>query len=115
MSYHHLFLCHVRNLLEDDHSVVLVLRNREEGDKCSVLFSIEHRAGALFNVLEVFAKGNINLTRIGSIQSTRGSYTFFVDFMGSNKDENVIKALEEVRKNTTNLRFLGCYREINVA
>ena len=89
--------------------------NREEGDKCSVLFSIEHRAGALFKVLEVFAKGNINLTRIGSIQSGRGSYTFFVDFIGSNKDENVIKALEEVRKNTTNLRFLGCYREINVA
>ena len=87
---------------------------KEEGDKCSVLFSTAHRAGTLFGVLEIFAKANINLTRIGSIQSGRGSYAFFLDFMGSNRDENVIKALKDVKKVTTNFRFMGCYREINV-
>ena len=88
---------------------------REEGNKCSILFSIEHKAGALFKVLEIFAQKDINLTRIGSIQSVKGGYEFFVDFMGSNKDKTVIKALEEIEYNTTNLRFLGCYREIKVA
>lgn len=88
--------------------------NREEGDKCSILFSIEHRAGALFNVLEIFAKEAVNLTRIGSIQSVKGGYDFFVDFEGSDKDPRVIKALEDIKDNTTNLRFLGCYREIKV-
>jgi prephenate dehydratase/chorismate mutase len=88
--------------------------NREEGDKCSILFSIEHKAGALFNILEIFAKENINLTRIGSIQSVKGGYDFFVDFEGSDKDRHVIEALDEVKSNTTNLRFLGCYKEIKV-
>ena len=86
--------------------------NKEEGDKCSVLFSIEHKAGALFRVLEAFAKENINLTRIGSIQGGTGSYAFFVDFVGSKSDENVVKALGIVKDNTTDFRFLGCYREI---
>jgi prephenate dehydratase/chorismate mutase/prephenate dehydratase len=88
--------------------------NREEGDKCSILFSTEHRAGTLFSVLEIFAKAEINLTRIGSIQSGVGNYSFFLDFIGSNKDEKVISVLGEIREVTTNLRFMGCYREIKV-
>ena len=88
--------------------------NKEEGDKCSILFSTEHRAGTLFNVLEVFARNNINLTRIGSIQSGAGNYTFFLDFIGSNKDGNVKTALNDVKKIATGYRFMGCYREIGV-
>jgi prephenate dehydratase/chorismate mutase/prephenate dehydratase len=88
--------------------------NREEGNKCSILFSTEHRAGTLFNVLEVFAKKNINLTRIGSIQSGAGNYTFFLDFIGSNRDENVKSAFDEVKDVTTNFRFMGCYKEKQV-
>ena len=88
--------------------------NKEEGDKCSILFSTEHRAGTLFNVLEVFAKKNINLTRIGSIQSGAGNYTFFLDFIGSDRDENVKSALDEVKSVATNFRFMGCYKERKV-
>lgn len=85
--------------------------NKEEGDRCSIVFSTEHRAGTLFNALEVFAKKNINLTRIGSIRSSMGDYTFFLDFIGSNKDENVISALKDVEAVTVNYRFMGCYKE----
>jgi prephenate dehydratase/chorismate mutase len=85
--------------------------NREEGDKCSILFSTEHRAGTLFSALEIFAKKNINLTRIGSIQSSMGDYTFFLDFIGSSRDENVIAALRDVDAVTVNFRFMGCYKE----
>jgi prephenate dehydratase/chorismate mutase/prephenate dehydratase len=88
--------------------------NKEEGDKCSILFSTEHRAGTLFNVLEVFAKKDINLTRIGSIQSGAGNYTFFLDFIGSNRDQNVQSALDEVKSVATNFRFMGCYKEKKV-
>lgn len=88
--------------------------NKEEGDKSSILFSTEHRAGTLFSVLEVFAKANINLTRIGSIQSGIGNYTFFLDFIGSNRDEKIIKTLKDLKKLASNLRFMGCYREIRV-
>ncbi len=89
-------------------------KNKEEGDKCSILFSTEHRAGTLFSVLEVFARENINLTRIGSIQSGAGNYTFFLDFMGSDRDEKIKNTLNYLKKLASNLRLIGCYKEIKV-
>ena len=85
--------------------------NREEGDKCSIIFSTEHKAGTLFRVLEVFARKNINLTRIESVPHEPGNYAFFLDFMGSNKDDNVVKVLAEVEKITSSLKLMGCYKE----
>jgi len=86
----------------------------EEGDKCSVIFSTEHKAGTLFGVLEVFARGNINLTRIESIPNEPGNYVFFLDFIGSDKDDKVVKALEKVKEITTNFKLIGCYKERKV-
>jgi prephenate dehydratase/chorismate mutase/prephenate dehydratase len=85
--------------------------NMEEGDKCSLVFSTEHKAGTLFKVLEVFAKKGINLTRIESIPNEPGNYAFFLDFLGSKKDEYVMEALGEAEKITNNFRLMGCYKE----
>lgn len=89
--------------------------NREEGAKCSVIFSTEHKAGTLFSVLEVFAKENINLTRIESIPNEPGNFAFFLDFIGSNKEDRVVKALEKVKKITAGLKIMGFYKERRVA
>ncbi|MBW1701693.1 MAG: prephenate dehydratase [Deltaproteobacteria bacterium] len=88
--------------------------NREEGNKCSIIFSTEHKAGTLFSVLEVFARANINLTRIESMPNEPGNYSFFLDFIGSNKDEKVVKALEQVKEITSNFKLMGCYKERKV-
>jgi prephenate dehydratase/chorismate mutase len=88
--------------------------SREKGDKCSVIFSTEHKAGTLFRVLEVFARKNINLTRIESIPNEPGNYAFFLDFMGSNRDDKVVKAIEEAEEITTDFKLMGCYRERKV-
>jgi prephenate dehydratase/chorismate mutase/prephenate dehydratase len=88
--------------------------NREEGNKCSIIFSTEHKAGTLFRVLEVFARENINLTRIESIPTEPGNYAFLLDFMGSNKHESVAKALGEAEEITSNLKLMGCYKERKV-
>ena len=85
--------------------------NKEEGDKCSVVFSTEHKAGTLFRVLEVFAKENINLTRIESIPSEPGNYAFFLDFIGSSRDDKVLRPIEMVRQMTTDFKIIGCYKE----
>jgi prephenate dehydratase/chorismate mutase/prephenate dehydratase len=90
-------------------------QNREEGDKCSVIFSTEHKAGTLFGVLEVFAKANINLTRIESIPSELGNYAFFLDFVGSDRDDQVVKALEKIKQITTSFKLMGCYKERKAA
>jgi prephenate dehydratase/chorismate mutase len=87
---------------------------REEGDKCSIIFSTEHKAGTLFRVLEVFAREDINLTRIESVPHEPGNYAFFLDFIGSNKDDRVVRAVEELEKITSSLKLMGCYREKKV-
>jgi len=85
--------------------------NKTPGSKCSIIFSTEHKAGTLFKVLEVFAKESLNLTRIESIPNQLGSFVFFLDFEGSKDDDNVAKALEDVKKITTRFRMLGFYDE----
>ncbi|MFC1891045.1 bifunctional chorismate mutase/prephenate dehydratase, partial [Thermodesulfobacteriota bacterium] len=85
--------------------------SRESGDKCTVKFSTAHRAGTLFSVLEVFAREDINLTRIGSIPTGKGNYAFFVDLLGSGTDEVVAKALREVEELTAEFRLMGYYKE----
>jgi prephenate dehydratase/chorismate mutase len=88
--------------------------DKEGGDKCSVVFSTEHKAGTLFRVLEEFARENINLTRIESIPNEPGNYAFFVDFVGSSKDKNVVEALKKVKGISTHLKLIGCYKERQV-
>ena len=94
--------------------VLSVKGNKGEGHKCSIVFATEHKAGTLFNVLQVFAEKGINLTRIESIPNEPGDYAFFLDFEGSDKDPGVMEALTEIQKMTTQFRIMGCYTERRV-
>lgn len=84
----------------------------EDGDKCSILFSLKHQAGALFSVLKVFSDREINLTRIESrpARTELGNYVFFSDFEGSNTDVKVNDAMKALKEKTMNFKFLGCYK-----
>ncbi len=86
--------------------------SKTPGDKCSIVFSTPHKAGALFNVLETFAENGLNLTRIESVPlgGRPGNYVFFLDFLGNDRDEAVQWVLEKVKAKTGNFRFLGCYK-----
>lgn len=87
----------------------------EKGDKCSITFSTEHRAGTLFSVLELFARADINLTRIESLPVGNGVYQFLLDFMGTADEPRIASALDKAVAATTGLRLLGCYRELQPA
>ncbi len=104
--------------VEDHHSnitrfLILSKQGGSEGNKCSIVFATEDKAGALFRVLEEFADKGINLTRIQSVlnRDAPGNYLFFVDFHGSIRDDTVGLALKRVRERTTLFKFLGCYPE----
>ncbi len=102
--------------LEQNMTRFLVLAREaaaEAGDKCSIVFTTAHKAGTLFRVLEAFAGKDINLTRIESIPNRPGDYVFFLDFMGSDNDPRVIKALDHVEKITSEFKVMGCYKERN--
>lgn len=88
-------------------------RESDEANKCSIIFSTRHRAGALFAVLKIFADEGINLTRIDSLprRNEIGSYAFFLDFERNKQEAALAKILERVKSKTTMLKYLGCYKE----
>jgi prephenate dehydratase/chorismate mutase len=85
--------------------------SHEEGNKCSIIFSLTHRAGELFGMLKIFSDRGINITRIESrpLRSDPGAYAFFLDFEGSDRDKRVIEALDAARERAKVFTFLGCY------
>lgn len=68
-------------------------------------------AGALFRLLEPFAKAGINLSKIESRPSRRGlwDYNFFLDLEGHRSDAVVAGALDEVRSRASFFKVLGSY------
>jgi len=81
-------------------------------DKTSIVFSIlEEKPGGLYEILEVFAKNNINLTKIESRPSKEklGSYIFFVDFEGHRIDKPIGNILNIIRSKLEYIKILGSY------
>lgn len=85
---------------------------KEKGNKCSIVFSTEHKAGTLFGVLDLFAKGGINLTRIESVPSEKpGEFAFFLDFVIDEESPAVSELFGKIKKITTGFKVLGFYSE----
>ena len=80
-------------------------------DKTSIVFSVRDEVGALYGMLEPFAKHGINLTKIESrpLKKKAWEYVFFVDMEGHVSDENTGEALAELEKNCIFLKVLGSY------
>ena len=83
------------------------------GNKCTLVFTTKHRAGALFEVLKAFAENGINLTRIESrpMRKEPGVFAFLLDFLGNEYDSAVHGTLKRLRESTVSLKVLGFYQE----
>ena len=82
-------------------------------DKTSLSFLTSHRPGALFDVLGVFAKHQVNILMIQSRPSRQQAweYRFFADLQGHRHDAALSAALEELREHTTSVTVIGSYPE----
>jgi chorismate mutase/prephenate dehydratase len=80
-------------------------------DKTSLMFSIKDRVGALYRILEPFAKYQINLTKIESRPSKTKAweYLFYLDIEGNVADEPVKAALSLLQEECLFLKVLGSY------
>ena len=82
-------------------------------EKCSIVIDPDtDRAGLLHDLLGVFAKRRINLTRIESRPSKRGigNYVFFLDYAWSPDTQDAVDELRSI----TVIKELGCYRTLEV-
>ena len=82
-----------------------------ENSKTSIIFSVKHEAGALYQIINEFYQNKINLTKIESRpnKNTLGEYNFYVDFEGHQDDSTIKDVLQKLRNNTTFLKILGSY------
>ena len=80
-------------------------------DKTSLVFSTAHSRGALRQVLEIFDRSGINLSRIESrpAPGRRWEYVFLTDLEGHRQDEPVTRALFELEQQCSMVRVLGSY------
>jgi len=84
---------------------------RTGNDKTGIMFTTAHRAGALVEVLNVFARHGVNLTNIDTRPSKRRNweYYFFVDAEGHCEDPDFKKAIAEARSHCGELHVLGSF------
>lgn len=82
-------------------------------DKTSIVFSVPHRAGSLYQALEVFYSMEINLTAIQSrpTKLLPWEYVFYVDAQGHQKENRIAEAVEKLRAQATFVMLLGSYPE----
>lgn len=87
------------------------LEDHPQTDRVSIVFTLQHKVGALYGVLKAIKDHQINLSRIESrpIKDKRWQYYFYIDFEGSLHDDNVKLALEQMKTNCLTLRVLGNY------
>jgi len=80
-------------------------------DKTSIVFSVKHKPGALFEFLKELADSNINLTKIESRPTRQRpwEYNFYLDFEGHHEDKACRVALERLEKSALFVKVLGSY------
>jgi len=87
---------------------------RPENDslsKTSIVIGLKDKPGALYVVLGLFAKADVNLTKIESrpTKKTLGDYIFYIDFIGNINEGKMKNLLDEVMKRSTHFKVFGSY------
>lgn len=80
-------------------------------DKTSIIASTEHKPGALFDLLSIFAGLKINITKLESRPDKKHSFKslFYIDIEGHKDDEIIAKALNSAKDSGHDIRILGSY------
>ncbi len=89
----------------------------KNGSHLSLAFSLPKNApGALVKALEIFARREINLSKIESRPTKRylGEYIFFIDLEGNSHDAEIRDALKELSACTEVLKIFGNYNILDV-
>lgn len=82
-------------------------------NKISIVFSIDHKIGCLYNVLKYFAENEVNMLKIESrpLKERPWEYVFYIDFEGNITSPKTKIALESIKDNTNYFRLLGNYKK----
>ena len=103
---------------------IMISKKPEVSEKASIVslsLSLPHTPGSLYSLLTRFAYCGLNLCRIESKPMPSGlaavkddafDFLFYLDFVGSIRNEEVVRLLANLEKEMKYYRFLGNYEEI---
>lgn len=85
----------------------------DDAEKISLIFSAPHRTGSLYRVLGRFSMTGLNLTKLESrpVPNGKFDYYFYVDILGSVRDEETLDLLCALSDELPEFSFLGNYYE----
>jgi prephenate dehydratase len=95
----------------------MALTSHPQGERMSLAFQVLDQPGALVKPLEVFAKRQLNLSRIESRPTKRslGEYIFFIDLeINLDQQHLIAETLEELTNYTDAIEVFGAYQVVNL-
>lgn len=104
----------IQNHQENTTRFILIGRELESrsADKVSLVFTLDHESGTLYQTLRYFAERGISLVKIESrpIPDVLWNYRFYLDFEGDIDNQQVKTALDAIAEHAKDFRVLGAYR-----
>lgn len=86
---------------------------RTGNDKTALMYELDHKPGALADVMAIFKRNRLNLTWIESFPKlgSRNEYIFFVEFEGHPAEVRAKRALTSLNKKAVRVEILGSYEK----
>ncbi len=85
----------------------------EGADKASIMFSVAHKPGSLYEVISRFASAGLNITKLESrpIPGRDFEFRFHLDVDADCRDQNTLALIASLEECTEEFVFLGAYPE----
>ncbi|MEP6903410.1 MAG: prephenate dehydratase [Actinomycetota bacterium] len=111
---------HIEDHAENYTRFVLLSSNAnesEKGRKISLIVRLKHQPGALHNALRPFVRRGIDLLKIESrpIKGAPWQFNFYFDLKMPSSESELRGALDEIREQAEEVRYLGRYSKIELA
>ena len=96
---------------------ICIAKNLEiypEANKMSLMLNVQHKPGALYNMIAKFSALGLNLTKLESrpIAGTDFEFMFYFDLDASVYDEAALQLLAQLDEGPETFTYLGSYSEI---
>jgi chorismate mutase / prephenate dehydratase len=84
--------------------------------KTTFIFGTKNKPGALYNILGVFKKHSVNMTKLESrpLRNKDWEYIFFTDIEGNISEKHIKNVIKDIDKHATTIKILGSYSRIEI-
>lgn len=83
----------------------------DQANRTSIILTSDHTPGALYRALGIFAKHEVNLSKLDShpIVGDKRHYAFYIDFDAGYRSDRGRQVIQELENNGCSVRILGSY------